>query len=91
MLLINKSNGFQACVDKGAWVMVEYDGDMYPGIVTELSTTEGYKVKVMRKSLAGWKWPATNDEIWYQATKVVRVPENPIPRRSRNEYIFPDI
>ena len=53
------SKGFQ----KGDYVICEYEGEYYPGIVLKREATRSY-IKVM--AMAGpnvWKWPKSNEDV----------------------------
>ena len=49
----------------GKWVVVNYDGEKYPGEVT--SCSEEIEVSVMHKSgRKFWKWPGSIDKLFYE-------------------------
>jgi hypothetical protein len=72
------------------WVLVNYDGEQYPGIVTD-STSADYEVKVMRRSGKNWAWPPHEDCIFYSEKNVVRKICAPTTRGSRGQLSFPFI
>ena len=53
-------------ISVGQWVVVHYDGMRYPGEVTDIDGGENqYEVRVMHRSGNHWKWPVTDDKIFY--------------------------
>ena len=51
-------------VNPGDFVLVQYDCDIYPGLVTEKDEA-GCLVKALEKSGGNWKWPEVEDILWY--------------------------
>ena len=64
--LIEESNN-----DLGDWVVVNFEGKRYSGIITAL-TTNGAVVRVMYPCLGGWVLPNTVDEIEYSSSEIVK-------------------
>ena len=53
-------------ISVGQWVVVHYDGMRYPGEVTNIDGGDNqYEVRVMHRSGNHWKWPVTDDKIFY--------------------------
>lgn len=52
------------------FVIVNFEGTKYPGIITDKSSNQ-YKVSVMEKTSKEWKWPTPPDEIWYTKEEVL--------------------
>lgn len=52
------------------FVVVNYEGTMYPGIISEKSS-DRFKVSVMEKTSKHWRWPTKPDEIWYSKEEVL--------------------
>ena len=75
----------------GEWVAVEYDGQLYPGEVTDIigSNTQ---VNAMAKTGKLWKWPEMKDLVWYSRSMVKQkiLPVLPISG-SRDHYMCNDI
>lgn len=61
----------EACVKCGDFVLVTYDGQLYPGLVKE-KDAEGCKVNAMEASGGNWKWPKKDDVIWYPFSDIVQ-------------------
>ena len=53
----------------GQWVVVNYDGEMFPGEVTHIDNSD-VEVSVMHRSANAWKWPRPEDKIFYSKTKL---------------------
>lgn len=57
---------------KEDWVIVDYEGSNFPGIVKEVKIG-GVEVSVMKKNNGvGWKWPSRVDQILYTYCDVVQ-------------------
>ena len=48
----------------GQWVIVKYDGEEFPGEVTGIDKSD-VQVNVMHRSGNAWKWPRSEDKIFY--------------------------
>ncbi|MEE4247337.1 MAG: hypothetical protein V2I33_18150 [Kangiellaceae bacterium] len=83
----------------GDWVVVRYQGTVYPGQVTQLCEVAGgaagevkYRVNAMAPSgPQKFKWPRKKDQIFYSATDVLRKIEAPTPTGSRKTYEFDEL
>ena len=73
----------------GDWVVVTYDGKLYPGRVTTVSEIGNKRVSVMNPAYpSGWKWPDERDEIYYEDENIKKKIQPPIPVNSRNKWTF---
>ena len=70
-------------VDIGDWVLVDYNGADFPGEITNIVGFD-YEVNVMHKCGAFWKWPLTEDRIFYDRKKCCQ--EARATRSSRNMW-----
>ena len=64
---VQKPSGFDPTITIGMIVIVEYEGELFPGRVTE-HVNDGVKVICMTKSTtrgSTWKWPKQIDENIY--------------------------
>lgn len=80
----------QTVPKKGDHVIVKYEQNYYPGVVTEL-TEEGAVVSAMQKSNQTWKWPEKKDEIQYKQEEIVEIIKNPVMKSSRGFFDVPEI
>lgn len=78
----------------GDWVLVEYEGNLYPGETLE-STKEYVTVSAMEPiefSALGsrmWRWPRTKDVHKYPVLDVIRTIHPPVPTGKRaSQFIF---
>lgn len=72
----------------GDWVLVRYDGLLFPGEVKELGIRE-VKVSVMVPSGACcYKWPTPEDCIFYDLANVVEMLKPPSIKSARGTYEF---
>ncbi|KAK6171642.1 hypothetical protein SNE40_018088 [Patella caerulea] len=55
----------------GDWCAVTYDGDNYPGEVTD-RRGEDVEVSVMHRAGQYFKWPLTVDKIFYKPTSILK-------------------
>ena len=58
-------------IELGQWWQVAYDGEVFPGELTEVRENE-CKVLVVVPAGKCWKWPKEKDEIYYQLSSFVR-------------------
>ena len=76
------------CYKVDDWVLVTYDGTLYPGMVTNVIQGE-YEITVMIKSgLNTWKWPKKEDKILYSASDITRKIGPPEVKSSRGHFTF---
>ncbi len=61
----------------GQWVVVKYDKARYQ-----------YEVSVMHPSGNNWKWPKTEDKIYYPYDSIVRLINPPEAAGHRGQFIF---
>ncbi|XP_062319382.1 uncharacterized protein LOC134022109 [Osmerus eperlanus] len=55
----------------GKWCVLKYDGDMYPGVITDTSETH-VEVRCMQKiGVNRFFWPARDDILWYLFEDIV--------------------
>ncbi|XP_033099238.1 uncharacterized protein LOC117102897 [Anneissia japonica] len=74
----------------GSWVLVEYDGNYYPGrVITKLETET--EVECMSRSGPNWKWPARRDVAWYTKEQIIRQLNAPVPISSRGICVFENL
>ena len=52
------------------WVIVNYEGEEFPGEVTSIEDSD-VEVSVMHRNANVWKWPRPEDKILYSRDKVV--------------------
>ena len=57
----------------GQWVIVNYDGEGFPGEITCCDGNDQFEVSVMHKSGNHWKWPKTIDKILYARDDIVQI------------------
>lgn len=77
-------------VDTGNYVIVNYDGIFYPGVITEVKKS-GAKVCVMSRSGFNWKWPSKRDEIFYSKDEIVANINVPQQISNRGVYKVPEM
>lgn len=78
----------------GDHVVIHYEGEFFPGCVTQVIVTDSisYRVSAMQRSGNFWKWPDHKDEIIYDSMDVLKKikPENVIPVTSRGVFKITD-
>ena len=67
----------------GEWVIVNYEGEEFPGEVTCIEDSD-VEVNVMHRSANAWKWPRPEDKIFYSRDKIV----NPPSVGNRGQFVF---
>ena len=71
----------------GKWVIVNYDGEEFPGEIT--SNAHDFEINVMHKSgNKYWKWPGVVDRIFYEKNNVVRNINPPRAAGHRGQFVF---
>ena len=74
-------------LDVGNWVLVSYDGSLFPGEVRGISGKE-VKVAVMISSGSHYKWPSVEDCIPYPLEDVVMKLSPPVVKSARGTFAF---
>ena len=74
-------------IELGKWWQVTYDGEVFPGVVTEVRQNK-CKVFVMVPAGKYWKWLKEKDEIFYQLSSFVRQVKAPTVAKSRGHFKF---
>ena len=74
-------------VDVANWVLVRYDGSLFPGEVKAIGDRE-VKVAVMISSGGHYKWPPVEDCIFYCLEDVVMKLGPPIVKSARGTFDF---
>ena len=71
----------------GKWVVVNYDGDKFPGEI--ISCADEFEVSVMQKSgNKFWKWPNCIDKICYERKDILRSIDPPKVAGHRGQWVF---
>lgn len=72
----------------GDWILVRYEGSLFPGEVQQIAVGE-VKVSVMIPSGANYyKWPPSEDSIFYDIKNVIMNLKPPILKSARGMYEF---
>ena len=74
----------------GQWVVVKYEEEEFPGEVTRIENSD-VEVNVMQRSANAWKWPRSEDKIFYSTSNIVRVISPPSVAGNRGQFVFKDI
>ena len=77
----------------GDYVLVNYAGTPYPGVVTQIHGTET-EVDCMIRSGQFWKWPVGKKEkdlIWYRRQDIIKKISEPVPVSHRGQMKFSDL
>ena len=74
----------------GDWIVVKYQGELFPGEITEFGGIDGTEIRadVMEKSGKYWKWPQKRDNIFYFCKDVVKKIEPPTVAGNRGQFEF---
>lgn len=67
-----QSSSFLQNLMAGNYVLVRYDGELYPGQIIEVKNDDEVLVSAMKKSPRNWKWPAKPDKIFYSKDEIVQ-------------------
>lgn len=77
-------------VDVGQYVIVEFEGQLYPGLVAQVKETT-VNVSVFHKSgINKWKWPKERDSIDYKFEEVKQIISTPVPGK-RETFSIPEL
>lgn len=74
----------------GQWVVVNYDGLIFPGEVTACGETDA-EISVMHRSGNAWRWPINPDKIFYEHQNILRQISPPKASGNRGQFNFDDI
>lgn len=74
----------------GDYVLVRYEGEIYPGRITEMKNEEEVLISAMKKSALNWKWPAKPDEIIYSKDEIVQKINQPTQFGRREIFKVPE-
>ena len=78
-------------VNLGDWIVVNYDGQKFPGEVTNI-TGLCFEVNTMHKSLgAFWKWLQKKHRIFYQKENIIQKLDPPEVAGSHGEFQFKNL
>ena len=74
----------------GDWIVVKYQGELFPGEITEFGGIDGSEIRadVMEKSGKFWKWPSKRDNIFYFCKDVIKKIEPPTVAGNRGQFKF---
>ena len=72
------------------WCVVDYEGELFPGVVTAVCPNDNFEVSVMVRAGAYWKWPTKEDKIHYKRDKIQRKLKAPVLVNAREHYNFAD-
>ncbi|XP_073537000.1 uncharacterized protein [Phyllobates terribilis] len=80
-----------ACYKTGDWVIVKYDGKLYPGEITGRVENE-YEISIMVQAgkTTYWKWPVKADKLLYSVGQILKKTTTPVLVNSRGQYKFED-
>ena len=87
--MVDESEEIEA-LSIGQWVLVYYDGKQYPGETTKIKNSlTDIEINVMHQSGSKfWKWPTSQDKIYYQRKSITRIIEAPKVAGSRGQFTF---
>lgn len=77
-------------IHKGDFVVVEYEGRLYPGEV-KVVKKQGAEVSCMEKRGINWKWPLKPDQIYYQQSEITQVITAPKKISRRGLFSVPEL
>ena len=79
----------KASYDAGDYVIVNYEGEWFPGLVLSTSKTEK-QVKVKTMAGSNWKWPENDDILNYPLIHAMKIAP-PTLVSTRGFYSVPEI
>ena len=69
----------------GNFVIVEYEGELFPGEVVNVDVDGSAEVKTMAMRGMDWAWPPKDDQCWYEKEQIKQVIQPPAPRASNSK------
>ena len=87
---INAKKCVPFVLHEGDFVIVNYEGRLYPGEVKVLKK-KGAEVSCMMKTGINWKWPLQPDQIYYQLSEITEVIQAPKKISSRGLFSVPEL
>jgi hypothetical protein len=85
-----KKVSVKGTLNVGDFVVVNYDDEMFPGQV-KLTKKNGAEVSTMVRSGQNWKWPATEDQIFYFRDQIVDIIAEPVSVGTRGAFSVPEM
>lgn len=73
-------------VTPGDFVAVTYDNNQFPGKVLEVTDDQVKVTHMERSGYKGWRWPQTEDVLWYAAEHILKIIPPPKPANRRGLY-----
>ena len=78
----------EVSITVGQWVVVKYDEARYSGEVASVDEDSQYEVSVMHPSGNYWKWPKTENKMYYLYDSIVWLINPPKAAGHRGQFIF---
>ncbi|KAI5722961.1 hypothetical protein M8J76_016235 [Diaphorina citri] len=80
-------------LERGDFVIVTYEEELFPGCVLGEKVGEGYSIKTMSMCEGGayWKWPEKDDVLTYCYADIKGKISSPELKNSRGQYFVPEI
>ena len=76
--------------DIGDFVIIEYEGELFPGVIA-IMKKDGAEVSAMQRSGLNWKWPKEKNQIFYVKKEIKRKIKCPKQASKRGAYIVPEL
>ena len=86
-----KKSGKNASVKGGDYVIVNYEGEFFPGVVVKCRSEEAQVSVMAMASISGWKWPKPKDILWYPNEDIRETIQEPRLLNSEGLYGVPEI
>ena len=79
--------GIKTPLSVGQWCLVNYEGAIFPGEVTQ-SVGNETEVSVMTKSgTKYWKWPEKEDKVFYSESNIMKLIDPPHSSRTQRAHL----
>lgn len=78
-------------LDIGSYVIVKYDGELYPAKILNKEKNEWYCCAMRKSGVNHWKWPDSPDLLWYKDKDVVSKINEPKTINTRGVCVVPEL
>lgn len=86
-----QASDFLKYLQVGDFVLVRYEGELYPGKIIDFKEKEEVLISAMKKSASNWKWPSTPDQILYSMDEILQKIDEPIQSGRREFFKVKDL
>lgn len=88
-LMIKNNDNFTLKINE--YVIVNYEQEKFPGVVKEIKKGSALVSTMAVSGINKWKWPFTEDKMWYENKDVLETIQPPKQINNRGIFHVPEI